>query len=220
MICKYCNVNVKSSTTVCPLCHNLLNGTPESQPNFPPRKIRKFKAPISFSGVYFFVALSIIITCAIINACFPTKISWAKIVLVFLIYLYFLIRNTILYKGSGGSKIYTQTLSLSLMAICLQYITHTKEWAYSYAMPIISIVSLLIFILFISIFNKKTHQYVRYMALTAFIGMIPSVLYMLNVIKAPYLAFISLVLSAIILIGLIVFSRKTLCSEFEKKGHF
>lgn len=220
MYCKYCNVQVKSSLDICPLCHNKLDGTPEDCAVFPKRKNRKFKTPATFTGIYFFIALSITIICTVINSLYPTKISWSFIVLLSLLYIYFLVKNTIMYKGSGGSKIYTQTVSLSITAILIQYITHTKQWAFSYALPIIAIVSLLAHILFVSIFNKKTHHYVRYMAFTALIGMIPAILYICNVITFPYLAFVSLIMSSITLAGLIIFSRKILCAEFEKKGHF
>lgn len=219
MYCKYCNVHVETDYDVCPLCKNKLEGKPLAQPVFPPRKQRKLRNAPTFSCVYTFIMLSIFSICAAINIVVDSQYAWSVMVLVALLYVYFLIKYSIMYKGTGGSKIFIQTLTLWLLGVAIQYIFKTSEWIWSYGLPIIVLLSYAIYIIFVSIFNKRSREYVRYMMYTTFLGMLPSILYCANVFDYSVLSTTSTVVSVVMLMGLLFFSRKIIYAEFQKKGH-
>lgn len=219
MYCKYCNVNVNTDFDVCPLCKNKLEGTPLAEPVFPPRKPRKLRASATFSSIYIFITLSIVAICAAINILSDSKYAWSIMVFVALMYVYFLIKYSIMYKGTGGSKIFIQTTTLWLLGVAIQYIFKTPEWIWSYGLPIIVLISFAIYIIFVSIFNKRSRDYVRYMTYTTFLGMLPAILYCANVFDYSALSSASAVVSVVMLMGLLFFSRKIIFAEFQKKGH-
>lgn len=212
---------MKGDGKVCPLCHNPLDGEAEALPVFPPRKQRKLiKRQFTFSGLYAAISAVIMAVCVVFNIIFPTEVIWSLVVLISLGYVHFLIKNTIMYKGDGGYRIYAQTLTLSLYVILLQYILHTEDWAYAYAMPIICMSSMLMQALFLSIRHKKSpHHYVRYAIWTAIVGCIPILLYLFKVFTFPYLALASFIM-AVLCIGLmLLLFMRILKTEVNKNIH-
>ncbi|MEG2457245.1 MAG: DUF6320 domain-containing protein, partial [Clostridia bacterium] len=198
MYCKYCNINVETSYPICPICKNKLEGTPLDVSVFPERKPRKLRAPVTFTGIYFFVAVAIIAICVSINIYRPARYIWSLMVAVLLLYIFLLIKHSIMYKGTGGSKIFVQTLTLSGLVIVIQYLFHMKEWAFSYGLPSIVLCSLGINILFVSIFNKKSRDYVRYMTYTTLIGFIPAILELCGVFEYSILSASAAIASALV----------------------
>jgi hypothetical protein len=140
-------------------------------------------------------------------------------VFLFLLYVYETLKHTILYKGSGGSKIFTQTLALSVIAISSQYIFKMSEWAFSYGLPTIVIVSLAVQTLFVSIYNKKSENYVRYIMYTSLIGFIPICIDAVTKFDFNILSDVCAVISAVAFLGIMLLAGKTLLSEINKKSH-
>lgn len=220
MYCKYCKIEVESSLTTCPLCKNKLEGEPLDIPVFLPRKPRKKHFPTSFTGLYFYIMISITLVCIAVNALVPSEYVWSLMAFLTLLYVYTTLKHTVLYKGSGGSKIFTQTLALSVLFISAQYIFKMPEWAFSYGIPAVVISSLLMQTLFVSIYHKKSNGYVRYITYTSLIGFIPIIIDAFTHFDFSILADVCALISAVAFLGVMLLAGKTVLAEMNKKGHF
>lgn len=220
MYCKHCNVNVNTAYDECPLCHAPLEGEPSEVAPYPERQKRKNKRPITFAGIYNSIAWPIILVCIVLNAVLPHDYLWALMVAIGALYVFFTFKTTIFYKGVGGAKVFSQTIMLTLLVISVQYIFKTSEWAFSFAIPVISMSSVAMHLVLVGIFHKKKgNQYLRYMWLTSLVGVLSAIMVAAGVVTFPYLAYSAFAVSAVSVIALLVFTGRTIEDEIKKKSH-
>ncbi len=220
MYCKHCNVNVDTAYDECPLCHAPLEGEPAVVSPYPEKQKRKNNRPVTFAGVYNAVAIPVLLVCIILNVVLPHKYLWALMVGIGLLYVYFTFKTTVFYKGVGGAKVFSQTIMLTILVVCIQYIFKTSEWAFTFAIPVISLLSVIMHLLLVCIFHRKRgNQYMRYMWLTSLVGFLPAIMYAAGIVEFPYLALTAFIVSAISVIALLVFTGRDIAEEVKKKSH-
>ncbi|MGI6701970.1 MAG: DUF6320 domain-containing protein [Christensenellales bacterium] len=139
MYCDECDIDIPYTTDTCPLCLKKLSD--EVTPDNPmyPRRNASFRFPVRYSFTLFYavIAFTTFFVMLIINLVTSKHILWAFIVGAGYIYLYVLIRHTIMTSYGSASKIFVQGLILSFLILIIQNVTHSGAWAYDYVIPMI-----------------------------------------------------------------------------------
>ncbi len=169
MFCKNCKVEIEDSSRVCPLCHAPLDGKDEI---FPVVKRTKRKQIITFSQIFWVVALMAIIPCLAVNFALKQEVLWSVAIVGVFIYLYVLIAMTFFSKSHVATKILILTLALAILTGCLQGLTPTVTWAANYAVPIVIMVGA-IQLGIASIVSKKTGNFLFSLFFVSLSGLIP-----------------------------------------------
>lgn len=220
MYCKNCGVRVDGSYDVCPLCKAPLEGEPAVRSLYPEKRIRKSGHPVSIAGIYFIVAVQVMVISIALNLTVSTKYPWSVFALILTLYGYFTLKTTVFYKGPDGAKVFSQTLMLSVIFITAQYVFKTTEWCFAYAMPITIMVSLALHLILVGVFHKrKGNSFFRYMWMTCLLGIIPAILVAVGVCTKIVLPMVAFGISMITLIFLVAFTGRTIYGEIKKKTH-
>ena len=223
MHCKYCNVDIETGTKICPICHEKLDDIDESLPKAYPDKVKRKHQHKHFTlqNIYILVSLIVFLMAVTINYLTDSSILWCYIVGGVLVYGLVLIDNTVLSQYSIGAKVFVQTLSILLLIFLVQWITHTMSsmWAYNYAMPIVHMVSSVVFAILVASFFKKDRNNLVSVIVFSILGAIPIILELSGVLTVLWPSLADVIVSIIIILTVVVFGHKEIKNEFRRKFH-
>lgn len=222
MYCKHCKITVKNNINICPLCHEILTNDNEEFVETLPLRIKPTVNPSAvFSRIFIFTALNIIILFSVINAIWIHQYLWTILVTLLLMYTYVLVKNTILSNKNVARKIFTQTLFISAICIIIQYwiIKTPYEWCFTYAIPLVSLLSAIMLGIFTFINIQDAREFLLYFLGIAFFGFTPIIINNFINIKVIWPAVVSALASVTIVLSLLCFASKELIKEIIKKFH-
>jgi len=218
--CYNCDIEVRGEVDICPLCHNKLERGDDTSGVFPIKKIGVPLKKISFDKIFWFVFFNTVFVCLFINIFLQTY-YWSIVVAAVLLYVYVLIKNTILSKTDISKKLFFQTIVLSLIFVAMRFVFDGPQmtWVFEYVLPIIYAVSALIYGILIFIRVHNFHDYIIYELFVLLLGVIPTVLYLGNVIEEGIPSFICFFVCILVFLSNIIFSWKFLVTELKKRFH-
>lgn len=221
MYCENCKINFDTDTGSCPLCFERFGEPRYESRLFPPRpKTITRKAMGAFSKAYFFATLVISVVLGIINFLAIKRLTWSLLVLTCLIYLYVLIRNTILAKSEIAAKTLFQAVLMSLFLYSIDYFaTDNKMWSLKYAIPFLLVASTLLLTILAVSNKRKWRDFTLSVLFMALVGFVPFVLYLVKVIDVFWPSLIAFLLSGFTVIGMLLFHHKKLTNEIKKNFH-
>ncbi|MDR1906186.1 MAG: DUF6320 domain-containing protein [Clostridiales bacterium] len=224
MRCYNCGVEVRGRVNVCPLCHNKLeeeeNPGEDVFPVFPKGRTEK---KISFNRVFWFVFFNAVSICVAVNIIFETQF-WSMIVAAGLIYVYVLIKNTILSRTEISKKFFFQTIVLStiFIAIWLAFFKqdgYNMSWVFEYVLPILYAVSALAYGILIFFRVHNFNDYIIYELFIIILGVMPLVLFFCGVIKLGIPALICFFVCLFVFLSNLIFSWKFVINELKRRFH-
>ncbi len=213
----------------CPLCYSILKET-DDKSNFQPypdfEKPQKKKLN-NATKVMAFISIILILLCVYINYLTyeaANKSKWSIVVVISLIYLWTLIRNTIISKSNISKKLFNQVLTLSILLIAIDMLAKTKinyMWSISYVVPILISISIITNVTVAASSKKRYQQYVNSLSNSLLLTVIPVILTIVfkNYISTNIPSFVCLFIGIITLISMFLFGNKTTKSEMNKKFH-
>lgn len=215
--CKYCKVEIGGGLNKCPLCHEPVQPSGESEV-FMKRKFRKTRKVYSFTAIYTFVALAVIAMLAVLNG-FYSDYLWPVPAVILIFYGYLFVKNTVLYKGSVSCKIFWQTFVLLALVSSVLGIIYAPAYLYFYILSSMLILSIVIQVIFLFIYHKRLQEYTLYLSLTCILCFVP-------IIVASVLgyAFYEIVIpcclaGGLVLLAILFFARKEFAAQFSKIFH-
>lgn len=226
MICKHCNVNVKCKTLACPLCHNEL-GTDEqtileykkATRAYPIRKRKRPPNSSKFDLMYIYIAIGISIISLIVNLIVMPQVLWSLVVIASLVYLYFLVRNTILSPERLCGKVIGQALVLTLVIIAVEIMLQGKLNLYAYALPAIYLVSQGIVGIFIAARRKKSSKYLVPLMTMGLLGIIPFIIAYFQKVEVLWPSLSVGAVSLSIILITIILEHKAILQELKRIFH-
>lgn len=217
--CDKCNVNVNSELDHCPLCFNQISGdgnTPGLY-NVSSSKPKEIQKSHKTRKVLFLISLAVVLTSGLINYLSRTPF-WSGIVGLSVLYLWILVKHTIMSSRNAFEKIALQVLGILSILIITNHVSG-GEWFLDYVFP-----ALLCFVIFtlnmILFISKRRKSFEISFLIIELIILIISIIFMsIDVCTFKTLHLVVLVASAFSIVGIVVMDGKNLLQEITKKMH-
>ncbi len=215
--CNTCKVTLYDSEIYCPLCYLPLNKTKKSIVQYPDYNVIISKKKI-VNNTSLFVAISSAIICMYINLFTHQKgeVFWSLIVSSSILYTY--IEYNLLSKQVFlGEKILFSYIYTSSLLVIIDFVTGMNQWSTEYVFPFITL-GVIIILTILAVRGKRFFsEYFGYILSVVGVSLISIIFFLLNLNKNGWSAFIVLITSLILVIGLYVFADKTLKEEIKRR---
>jgi len=223
--CNSCNVNISTKTTKCPLCQSPIqqNGgdAVETYPAFEPM-VEKSN---TLFKIVSFAAISCIMTLVTINLLTYSGSLWSVIAAAGIVYAWLMSFLTFRKHTHLGLKLVSHAIAIPLLLVVInmfssgQSTTHSVTWAASYAMPFILIGFILTINLIMIIKTQYLRDYLIYQLALVIIGFVPLLLVLLGAVDPIFPSILTVGFSVLTMLGLFIFTKRKIVSEFGRKFH-
>ena len=206
--CPSCRIDFTGVLDRCPLCGSKLEGTPEGM-IFPENEFARTKklAKRSMIALTFAALAFVAFLCVRTHASAVTGIASFAAVIV------------IVHSPSFLRIIERYFLVVMALALLLLLATGDSRLA-TYVVPALTLVALFFNGVLVAVFrNGFVQGYAKYLLFNFVLGMVPLVLLATGLVSQPALSIASGVVSGLLLVLLLVLTRKQLFSEMQKLFH-
>lgn len=218
--CIKCNLLVDSKHKTCPLCGEeleLINDESNRQ-NYPSYEAIPVKKNILLRV---FIFLTIVVDLISILIDFLTYkeggIHWSSFPIASTIYLWILIRFTILSKRNAAFKLLIQMITVSLVVFVIDIYSKGGGWALNYVIPFLSMASTLMIAIILMARRMKFSSYVFNLFASIILGFIPFILWLTGIVTVNWPSLSAACFSLLTLIGMILFANEEIKEEIKKK---
>lgn len=229
MRCKFCNVEVDCKTHICPLCHELV--TPEEgenlSPAFPPKTAKAEKkrhTHFTATNIYLASSLIVFIVCLAVNLGMKQHTHWFLMVGAVLLYGFLTMRNTVMSSNSAWIKAFWQIVMISLILWLAQTIfddvMSDTFWLLDLALPIIIMLSVLTLGIISCVLVKRNKALLYDTLFLSLIGFFPLILFAFGLVHKVLASAICAGFCAAVIVCVVIFARKELVEEMERRLHW
>lgn len=215
--CTKCNVYTKQQ--YCPLCkHKLSEGSVDNTyyPVYETKAQRRHFA----QRLVIFIATFAVSTSLLINLLTEPHQLWFLYVLGPVLYSLLLINHTILSKAHIGSKVIFQVIALSIMLFILDAASGSSKWSIHYVIPFLVTLATLYVTIIVLLKPMKWREYIGYLTTMVVLGFLPIVLFLSSWSTVLWPSAATALYALLTLIGMILFSEKTMKNEIVRRFHF
>ncbi len=219
--CKYCNVTVDTDKTFCPLCYNRLDKIDDVGEEFYTPRMYNETSNKRFhflSRLFLFLSICSTVVCLLINTLVDNTVTWWPIVSLGIIYLWVLVRHTILSRSGPISKVFMQIIILILLLYFSERLS-LEHWLIPYVYPSIAMAAALVLLMMVFISPKRNEYVFSFLLMTAILGSVSTIFMFTNSDEFTLLNLISLSFNGTICIGYILFSYNAIKTELTRKWH-
>lgn len=220
--CEKCHVDISTKRQTCPLCGQFLIDTEPKKEillsEYPPYKpiVKEYNLLLR---IIYFLGFTGIILSAVVNWLTYEGVAWSIYVGIGVVYLFILLKNTIMAKKPIARKLIVQMIVLSILLFGVDYYGGFARWSLDYVIPSLSIATTLSIILVVLIKPMRYEDYVIYMFLTVFLGFIPFIFYLFKIVNVLWPSISAAGLSLAVMIGMITFADRKTKNELKKRFH-
>lgn len=222
--CSSCQVNVRGTKKICPLCGLPLILNRENQavngphkdffPHIPPRISR-----IAAWRWLLFATISAIVIAFAIDNIFPTRVDWFRLMLLSVGTMWAVFLTVLRKRHNLSKSIVWQLTLLSLLALIWDRITGWRGWSVNIAVPLIILGAQLAMFILSRVMRLEPGDYIVYFVLAAIMGTVPAVFILTGLITFTLLAAIAVIVSVIFLSYILIFRWSVLRDELAKRMH-
>ncbi|MDD7314879.1 MAG: DUF6320 domain-containing protein [Bacilli bacterium] len=228
--CNKCNIDVDTTRMTCPLCRDVLVENNKPSTDFEPYEGYKPK-PVKLHiarRIFIFLSIMICSVCAVINALTYKGTIWSLVVIGGIIYLWVLIKGTIISRRNIALKLVLQALAITILLLQIQLITPNVHWLTPYALPFIMIGTIFSITLLIFIKTMRYKDYMLYLIAVALVGTLPLILSFTKSVKPLFILNDKLILwpsiasalyAVLTIVGMFIFGDRATKDEFKKRFH-
>ncbi len=230
MRCKFCNVEVDCKTHICPLCHELI--APEEQdenltPAFPPKTQkaeRKKHTHFTLSNIYLAASMIVFIVCLAVNLGLKQPTHWFLMVGAVLLYGFLTMRNTVMSNNSAWIKAFWQivmiVLILWLAQVVFDDVMEDTYWLLDLALPIVIMLSVLTLGVISCAVVRRNKALLYDTLFLSLIGFVPIILFAFGLVRKVLASAICAGFCAAVIVCVIIFARKEILEEMERRLHW
>lgn len=223
LLCDKCSAKIACKCKICPLCGEVVKLDDINKENFPKLDkafpIRKFKrAPqeLAFFKVYLAISITLVIASIILNLILTPSINWSFLVFACAIYIFFLVKGTILDTKYFSEKVVTQAIILSWVVIGLQFLLSTNLWAFEFVLPFIYTISMIMIGIYLIISIKKDKPFLLNLIEIGFLGIVPWIVVNFNDVKVVWPSIVTASLSISAILTTVICAPKKLLRNLKK----
>ncbi len=229
MRCKFCNVKVDCKTHICPLCHELV--TPDEgetlSPAFPPKTAKAEKkrhTHFTATNIYLAASFIVFIVCLAVNLGLRQNTNWFLMVGAVLLYGFLTMRNTVMSNNSAWIKAFWQIVMISLILWLAQVVfddvmTDTY-WLLDLALPIVIMMSVLTLGVISCVLVKRNKALLYDTLFLSLIGFVPMIFFAFGLVHMVLFSAICAGFCAAVIVCVIIFARKEILEEMERRLHW
>lgn len=215
--CSKCNVYTEQQ--YCPLCKSKLSDESQVSTYYPVYESRPQRRGF-VQRLVLFIATFIVSTSLLINLLTEAHQLWFLYVLGPTLYVLILINHTILSKAHTGSKVVFQVIVLSIMLFILDAASGSSKWSIHYAIPFIVMIATLFVTIIVLRKPMKWREYIGYLTTMVVLGFLPIILFLSSWSIVLWPSAATALYAFLTLIGMILFSEKTMKNEIVRRFHF
>ena len=221
MFCDDCKIKIPYLTDTCPLCEKKVSDTNELDNPLYPRRNASFKFPVkySFSMFYGIIAFSIFIIMLVVNLITSKHLLWAFIVGAGLIYLFVLVRHTILTSYGSAGKIFMQGLIICILLWVIQWVTRSGTWAYDYVIPMVLVINTIVQWALAFIRRIRRANYAFTLLGMSILNIAPLLWYLMGLSTVLWTMIMSLSTAGLTLIMCMILFRRLVYEEIKRLMH-
>ncbi|MEG1459143.1 MAG: DUF6320 domain-containing protein [Acetivibrio sp.] len=223
--CNRCNVLVKGSLTLCPLCGEILLKDPEEssdvmKPMYPkialnPNTFHFVKRMVSFLALITAISLFIINYATYEFA----PILWSLISVAAIGYGMITINYSILNNSNLAAKLLVQTIGASILCVIIDVVMGYKGWSVNFIIPSFLLFSDLAMIILMIVNPMKRRSYFMYQIAITIFAVLSFALCFTPLITRKEFALIAGLVCFITLLGSIFFGDKGFQNELIRRFH-
>ena len=184
-------------------------------------KVRNVKKENLAIKIMLIISIIVVAICVIVNLCTSVKYLWCLIVLISVIYSWITVMYSINRNVNIASNVMIQTLAISILTICIDYILGYSGWAINLAIPIIIMAAnVTIFVLTIVSVNRY-FKYAIYQLIIFILSMIPLVILIFTkgIITVPIFTIIASGIALFTFIFSLILCGRSIVEELDRRLH-
>ena len=216
--CRNCHVEILDVSEYCPLCRSVLEAGEPVENMYPNERVVLRKRHL-FSRIYLFLAIVAEIILVGINTAVHAQIYWSVITGLALFYSYLVLRYAVIGQSGYRSKTVVLILMGVLSAVAVDFVIGSRGWSVDFLVPAGILFMDLSILLCIGINRRAWQSYIIWLLLTLLFAMIPAALYLLGLEKHWHLAFMPLIVTAVILLGVLIIGGRRSTDELRRRFH-
>lgn len=167
-----------------------------------------------------FIATFVISTSLLINLLTEPRHLWFLYVLGPVLYGMLLVNHTILSKAHTGSKVIFQVIALSIMLYILDAASGSLKWSIHYVIPFLVTLATLLVTIIVLRKPMKWVEYIGYMMTMIILVFLPVILFLSSWSTVLWPSATTALYALLTLIGMLLFSEKTMKNEIVRRFHF
>ncbi|MCI5620052.1 MAG: DUF6320 domain-containing protein [Lachnospiraceae bacterium] len=216
--CKVCHVEIKDESSICPLCHNVIEQKEDSE-NFYP-DVRVFTRKMRMvSNVFLLVMIIIAAVVTYINYEYIRGMWWSFIVDAALLYVYLILRFLVLGNSGYRTKMLWMTLISIMYLILVDWVTGYRGWALNFVLPGgILALDLGIFVLMFVNF-RNWQSYLPLQIWMTVCSLVPMLFCALHWITIPILSVVAFGVSLFLFLGTLIIGDRRARTELKRRFH-
>ncbi len=215
--CSKCGVIINAGGNTCPLCGSTLNKTLDNQVF--PQVDWDFKHHNLLVKLLLFLSLTALCISCFVNLAISHHITWAWFVGAGIISFWFSLSTALKERKHFIRMLFAEMLIILLISVIFDYKTGWHKWSVSYCLPFLTSIYMLA-ILIMRLFLQRVHKdFTFYATINSLIGLIPGIFIITNYITTLWPSYISVILSIVILVFMLVFNKRQLANELERRLH-
>lgn len=218
LYCRKCKVHISGNKKCCPLCQsNLQNTENPTESPFPTVKATKYSR-LYLLRLISFVAISAIVICFAINM-MTTELLWALPAGAGIACLWINATLGIVWRKNIFKNITIQLFFISVFCVLWDLFTGWHGWSIDYVLPCGCIISIISMPLITKIMSVHINEYIIYLILNAFYGIVPILSITLGWLNVVYPSVICSACGIISIAALMLFKGKEVIFEIKKSFH-
>lgn len=167
------------------------------------------------------VSVLVALICIIINLCTSTRYLWSLIVVAGIIYSWITVIYAVQRNINIASNVMIQSILISILVLCIDFIIGYTGWSINLAIPIIIIVAnvTVLGLTFVSI--HRYYKYAIYQLIIFILSLIPMVIFISsrNIIVKPIFTIIASLIALFAFIMSLTLCGKSIVDELDRRLH-
>lgn len=217
--CDSCDITVTGDSERCPLCRNLLSGSPDPGSRVfpalpPPRYKRHLLYKLTSAAA---IAASVI--CIAVNRMIPHSGNWALLACAGIAGLWFAAMVGIAQRRNLIRNITWQLFILSGICVLLDQISGRYGWSVDYVLPCLCVGSMASMIVLAAVLRLPSNEYLFNLTLTGIFSLLPALLIFFGAVVTDWPSVICTACAVILLAFIWIFGGRKAGRELVKKFH-
>lgn len=217
--CRNCKIEILDQTTVCPLCHCVveMDGS-ELEPRYPNVGIREKKFALVIR-IYVFLAVAVEALLVFLNAKNFDGIWWSVITAGVFAYIYLIMKLGIQNDTGYRNKLIFLTVFAVALIYLIDKVIGYRGWSLNYVLPA-GVIMLNVAILLLMIVNwKNWPSYLLFQMFCILCSLLPIFLWKKGYITKPFLSEAALVISVFLFLGTFIIGGGRARAELKRRFH-
>ncbi|MBQ8451637.1 MAG: hypothetical protein IJ538_02545 [Clostridia bacterium] len=220
--CKLCDLEVKTTSSICPLCYSPLENV-EGEETFNPWqsandiKTEKIKFGLAFK-ICFFLSLIAISVSIYANVMTRTP-AWSAIVGLSILYVWVLVLHTIKSRDNVFRKAFFNIGIILALLFVTNHVFGTSDWLTSYVYPSLAMLVGLALSINLIASKRRKHYVFSFFCLLLLMLIVSAIILIFKLDPFKVLNQICLIALGLLLGSYLIFAWRTILEETSKKLH-